>query len=198
MNTARPALSNPKINWLAAAASLGVVALATVVLWWMGRIWWCACAGWTPWSFNIWSSHNSQHLVDPYTLSHVLHGLVLYGFLLVITGGHWPGLRLFLAVVIEVAWEVIENTPRVIQAYRESTIALDYNGDSILNSLADIAACMAGYAAAGLLPMWVSAVSFGVVELVMIWWIRDSLLLNVLMLFWPVEAVKQWQMGAMP
>lgn len=198
MNAEQPALLNVKRNWLAPGGSLAVIALAAVVLWWMGRVWWCACESWSPWAFNIWSSHNSQHLLDPYTLSHMLHGMVLYGVLTAAFRGKWPGLRLFLAVVVEVGWEVVENTERVIQAYRESTIALNYNGDSILNSLADIAACMAGYAAAGLLPMWVSAASFALVESVMIWWIRDSLLLNVLMLFWPLEAVKQWQLGVMP
>jgi hypothetical protein len=99
------------------------------------------------------------------------------------------------AVGIEAGWEVVENTKMVIERYRETTISLGYYGDSILNSLADIGACAFGYLLALWLPVWFSFAIFCTVEAVLLWWIRDSLLLNILMLIWPSEAVKDWQMG---
>lgn len=182
----------------AAPAALGVLAVAagaSVVLAWMGRSAWCACASPVPWSWDVWSAHNSQHVLDPYTFSHVLHGVVFYGAILLVLRGRWPRVGVVLAALLEAAWEVAENTEAVIQHYRESTISLDYYGDSIGNSVADIGFCVVGYLIAAAVPGWVSAVGFAVTELVLLAWIKDSLLLNVLMLAWPIEAVKRWQMG---
>jgi hypothetical protein len=173
-----------------------VVAAMAVALRAMGRVWWCQVGDWAPWSFDIWSPHNSQHLLDPYTFTHVLHGVVFYGLLRLVLGREWGWWRLVLALAAEAAWEVGENTPAVIEAYRESTISLDYYGDSILNSVADVAACAAGFLLAARLPAWATWAGFFGTELILALWIRDSLLLNVLMLTFPVEAVKQWQLGA--
>jgi len=177
------------------AAVLFLAAVA-VVLHAMGRPWWCAAGDPALWSGDVWSRHNSQHLVDPYTFTHVLHGLLLYALVWALGRGlAAPVARAWIVLVLEAAWEVFENTDAVIERYRAATISLDYFGDSVANSLGDIVACMAGYFAAGALPVAVSIASFFVVDAVLLWWIRDSLLLNVLMLVHPVDAVKQWQMG---
>lgn len=179
------------------AAAVLVLMLATAaVLHGMGRPWWCVRGDLAPWSSEVASAHNSQHLVDPYTLTHVLHGLGFYAILWALAGGRLsPRQRFLLAMGIEAAWEIFENTDFVIQRYREATISLDYFGDSVINSLGDILACACGYALAAGLPLWGSLATFAGVELLLILWIRDSLLLNILMLLWPVEAIKTWQGG---
>lgn len=161
----------------------------------MGRRVWCACASWSPWSWDIWSPHNSQHFLDPYTFTHVLHGTLYYALLWLVFGSRWPALRALLAVMVEVGWEVMENTNAVIEAYRESTISLNYDGDTILNSVGDDVAFILGYIAAMRLPVWVSALAFAIIEAALLLTIRDSLLLNVLMLVYPIGAIKTWQMG---
>jgi hypothetical protein len=161
----------------------------------MGRRLWCACGSWSPWSWDIWSAHNSQHVIDPYTFTHVLHGTLYYGLLWLVFRGRAPALRTLLAVAVEAAWEVGENTRRVIEAYRESTISLNYDGDSIVNSVADVAAFVVGYLLAMSLPTLISVAGFVAVEAVLLLTIRDSLLLNVLMLVHPIEAVRTWQLG---
>lgn len=179
-------------------AFVGVaVALAMVgVLRAMGRLWWCKCGSSNPWTSDVISSHNSQHLLDPYSFSHFQHGLVFYLLL-------WLGLRQrcdvatrgLLMLGLEAAWEVFENTPFTIERYRAATISLDYYGDSILNSLGDLASCAAGYLFAATVPVWGSVVAYVGVELGMIWLIRDSLLLNILMLVHPLDSVRRWQQG---
>src|SRR5262245_22437002 len=102
----------------------------------MGRVWWCEAGDTALWSGDIWTRHNSQHLADPYTISHVLHGIALYGALwLLLRRRAGPVVRIAIALAIEVAWELIENTDTMIERYRAVTISLDYYGDSIVNSL---------------------------------------------------------------
>jgi hypothetical protein len=165
----------------------------------MGRPWWCRAGDAVPWSGDIWSRHNSQHLLDPYTITHVLHGVAIYGILWALlrrfTG---PQARAALALAVETAWEIVENTDAMIERYRATTISLDYYGDSVANSLGDILAFVVGYLGAGILPVWVSALGFFVVDGLLVLWIRDSLLLNVLMLLHPIEAVKVWQIAGKP
>lgn len=163
----------------------------------MGRVWWCEAGDLRPWSWDVWSRHNSQHLIDPYSLSHIQHGLGLYLLLTLLLGARLsPNLRVLLVAVVEASWELIENTNWMIQRYREVTISLDYFGDSILNSLGDYGTCLIGVLLARLLPWRVTIVLFLGLEALSIWWIRDSLLLNILMLFYPIEAIRQWQMPA--
>ena len=176
-------------------AGVGIVGATSLILSAMGRTWWCAQGDWLPWSWDIWSAHNSQHLIDPYTATHVLHGVLFFG-LLRLLGDRWPGARALVAVGLESAWEILENTDRVIQHYRETTISLEYDGDAVLNSAADIAAMGIGYWLASRLPWWASVGSFLATEVALALWIRDSLLLNILMLLWPIEAIKAWQLGA--
>ncbi|HAC89208.1 MAG TPA: hypothetical protein DCF63_01050 [Planctomycetaceae bacterium] len=158
----------------------------------MGRRWWCACGSWSPASWDIWSSHNSQHLLDPYFFSHLLHGILFYGFLQLVAGRASMTVRLLLAMTVEVGWELLENSPLIINRYREATVSLDYFGDSIANSLVDVMACLLGYAITARIGWWTVPL-FLTVELAMVIAIRDCLVLNVLMLVWPIDAIKLWQ-----
>jgi hypothetical protein len=177
------------------AVALAMAATGAAALHLMGRRLWCVCGSPRPWSWDIWSLHNSQHLIDPYSFTHVLHGVLYYALLWLVFRGRWPPLRALLALAAEVGWEIVENTNTVIEAYRESTISLNYYGDSIGNSMGDVASFVLGYTLAMGLPALVSAVGFVVVEAVLLLTIRDSLVLNVVMLLHPVEAIKRWQLG---
>ena len=178
------------------AALILLLGVTAVVLSMMGRPWWCEGGDASLWSVDIWSRHNSQHLVDPYTITHVLHGIALYGLLwLLLRGVVSPMGRAAIAIGVETAWEIVENTNTMIERYRVTTISLDYYGDSVTNSLGDIAAFVLGYLGATALPVWLSIVGFIVVDGLLLMWIRDSLLLNVLMLLHPIESVKAWQLA---
>ncbi|MDG2129228.1 MAG: DUF2585 family protein [Fuerstiella sp.] len=173
----------------------GVMLVTAAVLHLMGRVHWCECGNWTPWSWDIWSQHNSQHLIDPYFFTHVLHGIVLY-VLLYGLGKSGPLSHRFLAaVLLEAGWEVLENSTLIIDRYREATISLDYYGDSIANSMFDIVACAAGFLLAARLKPSHSVMFFLVTELLLVLAIRDCLTLNVVMLVRPIDAIKQWQMA---
>lgn len=162
----------------------------------MGRDWWCECGSWKPWSWEVMSIHNSQHLIDPYTFTHIEHGIAFFWLFTLIAGSFLsPASRFVGAIGLESLWEVIENMDWVIRRYREETIALNYFGDSIFNSLGDIGACALGLWIASRLHPLLSAGIFLLTELLLAWWIRDSLLLNILMLLWPLESVRVWQSG---
>jgi len=177
---------------------LGIVAVfvvAALQLRNQGRSWLCSCGQFFLWAGDIWSAHNSQHLLDPYSFTHVLHGFVLCWLLaLCIPRAPWAW-RLCLALSLEAVWEVFENTEFVIQRYRDATAALGYHGDAIVNSLGDILICGIGFMIARQLRFWRSLLVFVVMELALIVWIRDSLILEVLMLIYPVDAIKEWQIG---
>ena len=184
------------LRWRHLGAFVAVVAATALTLSAFGRPWWCKVGDPRPWSGDIWSRHNSQHLVDPYTVTHVLHGIAMYGILwLLLRRLVGPLGRMALGLGVEIAWELIENTDAMIKRYRATTIALDYYGDSVANSLGDVLAFTLGYLGATVVPAWASAAGFFVVDAVLLLWIRDSLLLNVLMLVHPVDWVKAWQMG---
>lgn len=148
------------------------------------------------WSGNTESEHNSQYLFDPYTFSHVTHGLLFYGLLWLAARNLPARVRILIAVGIECVWEVVENTDFVINRYCAATISLHYYGDSIMNSMCDILACVAGLMIAFLLPARISIIFAVLLELALAWWIRDNLALNVLMLIHPIGAVRAWQAGA--
>jgi hypothetical protein len=181
------------MHWAALVLVLGAAAL---VLHAIGRPWWCEAGDLVPWSLDVHSRHNSQHLVDAYSLTHALHGLLFYGLLwLVLGNASGATARAAIALGIETTWEIVENTNAMIERYRATTISLGYYGDSVVNSLGDIVCFVLGYAAAAAIPTWVSVASFVAAEALLLVWMRDSLLLNMLMLVHPVEAVKAWQLG---
>ena len=177
------------------AVAVGIVVLTAAVLLWMGRAPICDCGYVKLWHGETVSSENSQHIADWYTPSHILHGLVFYAFLWLILRRASIGSRLVIATAIEAAWEIAENTDTIIDRYREATIALDYYGDSVVNSVADIAWMWVGFALARVLPVWVSVLLFIAAELFVGWMIRDGLTLNVIMLLSPQDWIKEWQMA---
>lgn len=158
-------------------------------------MWWCSCGRAFLWTGNAWGSLTSQTFLDPYSFTHVLHGLMFCGLLTLLIRGLSPGWRWCLAIIAEAAWELIENTDTVIQHYRAATAALGYQGDTVMNSMGDIMSCAIGFAIARKLGWARSIIVFFVVEAMLLIWIRDSLLVEIIMLIKPVEAIKSWQMG---
>lgn len=179
----------------AAAAAIALLAATAALLYLMGRPPICTCATIDLWVGEVNSSRTSQMLSDWYSASHIVHGFLFYGALILLLR-RWPVERSFLAaLVIEASWEIIENTPLIINRYREATAALGYTGDSVLNSMSDIAMMALGFLLARKLPVWASIVVILVLELIPLLLIRDNLTLNVWMLLAPNETLKAWQSG---
>ena len=176
-------------------AAIVIMIAAAAIEFAMGRVPWCTCGYVKLWHGVVNSSENSQHITDWYTFTHVIHGIGFYFLLWLAARRLPPGVRFVIAVLLEAAWEVFENTPFVIDRYRAATISLDYYGDSIINSLSDISAMMLGFWIARKAPAWVSIGVVVVLEAVLLLIIRDNLTLNILMLIHPFEAIKQWQVG---
>ena len=180
--------------------SLLLIAATAVILLAMGRLPMCSCGTINLWHGQANSAETSQHLFDWYTPSHVIHGFIFYALFAVarrMTGRALPlGLGLVLAIAVEGAWEIAENTPAVIDRYRTTTIALGYEGDSVVNSMADMASMIAGFFLAWRLPVVVSVALVIGAELFVGWLIRDNLTLNVIMLLWPLDWIRAWQSGA--
>ena len=182
----------PRQYWLIAFA---IMAAAAIVLLWMGQPAICTCGEVKLWVSEVQSADNSQHLADWYAPSHVIHGFLFYLLGWIFLRRNPPGDRLIGAIVIEAAWELLENTPWVIDRYRQTALALGYNGDSVLNSMMDLAFMMLGFAIARRTPVWVTvAIALGF-ELLTLYAIRDNLTLNVLMLVAPSETIGAWQAG---
>lgn len=176
-----------------ALQSILIVAAAAAILLALGREPICACGTVELWVGERDSAKTSQMLADWYSFSHVVHGLIFYA-LLWLVARRWPvDSRLLAALGIECAWEVIENTPWIIDRYRTATAALGYNGDSVLNSISDVAMMGLGFLAARKLPLWASIMLLLALEIVPLLVIRDNLTLNVWMLLWPNEALRSWQ-----
>jgi hypothetical protein len=179
--------------------SWAVIALLTsvqlITLRTTGQPWWCSCGTYWPWGYPTQSMHNSQHGFDLYSLSHLLHGVIFFFPIVWLLPKLLRVWRLCVAVAIESAWEILENSPIVIERYRNGTSALGYSGDSILNSLGDTLSMIAGFLIAQRIGLKGSIVLYVVLELFMLWWIRDNLTLNVIMLVSPIDAIKRWQMN---
>jgi hypothetical protein len=173
-------------------ASLVVVAAAGYLLL-IGREPICKCGYIKFWHGNPGDSETSQHISDWYTPSHIYHGIIFYALLWLFARRLPVGWRFAIAVAVEAAWEVFENSAMIIERYRSVTISRDYFGDSVLNSTADILAMVVGFWLARYLPVWASVAIIVVFETVSMIVIRDGLALNILMLIWPLEAVLDWQ-----
>ncbi len=180
------------------AAIFAVFAGAAILLRLEGRLWICACGKLQFWSGNICSSDNSQHFLDPYSFTHVLHGFLFFWLIALLMKVYLKGLRpawqVVLAISVEALWEAFENTNFIIDRYREETAALGYTGDTVVNSFGDILCCLIGFLVARRLGWRRSIIVFAVVELILIWWIKDSLLLEIVMLIFSVDAIRAWQM----
>jgi hypothetical protein len=180
-------------------ATMALVAIAVALLFAMDRPPICTCGYVALWHGVVQSNGNSQHITDWYSPSHFTHGLIMYFFAWLLWrkwqlfGGKPARWALPIAVLVEAAWEVIENTPMVIDRYRAVTVSWGYSGDSIVNSTADIGWMIVGFLLATRLPAWASVALALFFELLTLWIIRDNLTLNVIMLFWPVEAIRHWQ-----
>ncbi len=177
------------------ALAIGATLLA------MGRVPICTCGTVKLWWGETISAENSQHIADWYSYSHVIHGLLFYFFAHLLWrrwkwfGGKPAAWALPIAVAFEGFWELLENSPLIIERYRAVTVSLGYNGDSVINSLADIGFMALGFLIASRLPAWASVVLALGFELFTLAMIRDNLTLNVLMLVWPVDAIRLWQAG---
>lgn len=180
------------------AAVLGMLGITAAMLRWQGRVWWCEQGDGAFWISDVWTPHCSQHWADPYTITHVSHGLIFWTVMHF--WGKWAPRwsvpmrwRLCAAVGVAAAWEIVENTEFVINRYRTVTMSLDYMGDSVANAVGDVVACGIGLLIARWAGWkWAMGI-FVATEIVLLFVMRDNLTLNVIMLFWPVQAIKDWQ-----
>lgn len=175
--------------------AVGLLALTAMAELWLGRLSLGPDGRFGWWEGDIWSQEQSQRLTDPYSLTHIVHGLLFYWLLWLVARRSPPRARFVAAVVIEAVWEVLENSPVIIDRYRAVTISLGYVGDSVLNSTSDVVMMALGYLLAARAPLWASLLTVAALELGLALWVRDNLALNLIMLIHPVNAIRVWQMG---
>lgn len=176
---------------------LAILLILTVIqLRFQERLWICSSGNILFWVSDTWSSDNSQHFLDPYSFSHFQHGLVFFGLLYFFRKKTSITWLFVIAIGIEASWEILENSKMVIDRYREATAALGYSGDTILNSFGDLVSCGLGFIVASFLKSWQSWLLFFLIEIIMILTIKDSLVLNVIMLLYPLEGIKEWQLSS--
>jgi len=193
--TVVPVSRSSSVKWYWVAA--GLLLAQIVILYLMGRVPICECGYVKLFEPGVNTPGNSQHIADWYTPSHIIHGFLFYGLAWLLFRSKPLSFRLSLAVLVEAAWEILENSPIIIDRYRTATMALGYTGDSILNSAMDTVFMIVGFFFAARVPVWLTVLIAIVFEIFTGWLIRDNLTLNVLMLVWPVDAVKEWQ-NALP
>ena len=192
MTTGRPRA------WRLILAAAGVVVAVALIEFWMGRLPLGPDGhfGWL--ETDIWSREQSQRVLDPYSASHLIHGFLFYGFLRLVAPRMSIGARLVAAIGLEAGWEILENSPIIINRYRAVTIAQGYVGDSILNSISDVAMAALGFVLAWRFPVKASVALIAATEIAMLVCYRDNLTLNILMLAVPLEAIRTWQMEGKP
>lgn len=185
-----------RISRTSRTAILIVLALAifATILHIMGRIPYCTC-GLKLWTWDAWGSESSQNFMDPYSSSHFLHGIIFFALLALVARRLSLTAKLWISIGLEMAWELLENSPLIIDRYRAATASLGYTGDSILNSTADVLFMMLGFWLAWRLKWQWSLAILILTELIMLAIYRDNLTLNVLMLLTPIDAVRDWQMS---
>ena len=193
-----PSLDFLKNHRWAIGAFIAVIVLTAGVELWMGRSLLGPDGKFGWWEGNIWSSENSQRLADPYSFSHLVHGILFYALLWSFARKLPVRHRLLMALALEASWEILENSPLIINRYREATISLGYVGDSVLNSMSDIIMMTMGFLFASRVPARVSGAVVIIMEIGCAFWIRDNLTLNIIMLIHPFEAIKHWQMAGAP
>jgi hypothetical protein len=179
-------------------AGLAVLAATAIFLHAIGHPWICRCGTVELWYAETYTEQDSQHLTDWYTPSHVIHGFLFYFGLWLVAPRLPLSARAFLALLVEAGWEIIENLPVMIERYREVTISLNYFGDSVINTMVDILAMLLGFALAARLPVWLSVVACIAMEVIVAAYIRDNLTLNVVMLLFPIDAIRDWQAAIAP
>lgn len=183
-----------QLSWRQAFGVAGLLTIIFVgILAYMGQPVICECGYVKLWEGVVQSSGNSQHLSDWYTPSHIIHGFAFYLVLWLLFPKWSVPSRMLAAFGLEAAWELLENSDFIINRYRETTISLDYFGDSVINSVADLWFAMLGFFAASRLPVWASVAFVVVAELFVGYAIRDNLTLNIIMLLYPLESIKAWQ-----
>jgi hypothetical protein len=174
---------------------LAIIATAALILYAMGQPLICRCGTVKLWQGDVMGPENSQQIIDWYSPSHLIHGLLFYTVLWLVARRQPRGGRALVALLIECGWEILENSPIIIDRYREATISLGYRGDSVINSVSDVTFMLIGFALAARLPVAVSIALAILLELAVGYMIRDNLTLNIIMLIWPLEAIKTWQAG---
>jgi hypothetical protein len=175
---------------------IALIVLATITIeWWMGRLPFGPDGRFGWFEGDIWSAAQSQRVADPYAVTHLVHGFLFYGLLFLVARRQPVTTRLLAAITLEALWEILENSPIVIDRYRAVTIAQGYVGDSILNSVSDIVMAAIGFLLAWRLRVAVSLALVVVAEMLMVYFYRDNLTLNIVMLLWPIDAIREWQMA---
>ena len=183
-----------RARWLQVGAAAVVLLLMIGLLRAQGRMLLCACGYFAIWTSDTCSANNSQQLFDPYSFTHVLHGILFFWLIALLFARLAKAWQFWLALLLESAWEVFENTSFVINKYRTETAALGYQGDTVVNSLGDVTCALVGFLVARQIGFRRSLILFFLIEMILILWIHDSLLLQMLMLLRPINAIKAWQM----
>lgn len=182
--------------WITIACVIGVT---TVLLHWVeGQRWWCVCGSPRLWTSDVWSTHCSRHLGDAYTFAHFEHGLIFFTVFAFLTPSWSLAWRLSVSLALAASWEVLENSSFIINRYRDSTMSVEYLGDAVINSLGDIAACFLGFCFARRFGIVAAVLTLVVIEVALMLVIRDNLTVGTLMLIWPIDWIKDWQMAGQP